>query len=226
MTLEELNQKHTEASWLIARRSASAAGKALLFTSESLEDTISEIVAIYGLSDDEVIELQPRGDDGTVASLQKMTNGLLGRETNRDAGQAMKIARTAIQNGTTTAMLATLMKAGPRAAQTAAAGGSAASRGTPWGWIATATYAAGTAGWFAYSARAFSVEAFEFVRKRDGIELPIIPSNTMDDPASEKMTLSIELPTPAAVMTKASDITGKAGAMLSGAWSSLRGQRS
>ncbi len=230
MTPEELNQKHTEVNWLIARRSASAAGKALLFSSESLDDTIRDIIAIYGLSESEVARLQSRGDGSTVASLQKVTNGLLGQKTDPNAGQAMKIARTAIQNGTTTTMLATLMKAGPRAAQTAAASGSAASRGTPWGWIATATYAAGTAGWFAYSARAFSTEAFEFVRNREGIEPVVTPSDTTEDPAenaaAKTMTLSIELPTPTAIASKASEVAGKAGARLSGGWNSLRGLRS
>ncbi|MBD8548278.1 hypothetical protein [Sphingomonas sp. CFBP 8760] len=230
MTLEELNRKHTEANWLIAKRSASAAGKALLFSSESLEDTIRDIAALYGLTEDEVARLQPRNDSSTVASLQKMATGLFGQETDPNAGQAMQIARTAIQNGTTKTMAATLMRAGPRAAQAAAAGGSAASRGTPWGWIATATYAAGTAGWFAYSARAFNVEAFEIVREREGIEPTVIPSDAAVDPvidvASERMTLSIELPTAAAIASKANALTSKAGTMLSGAFSGLRGLRS
>lgn len=230
MTPEQLDQRYAEASWLIARRSASAAGKALLFSSESLDDTIRDIASVYGLSEDEIVRLQPRSDGGAVANIQKMANGLLGQEADPNAGQAMKIARTAIQNGTTTTMLATLMKAGPRAAQTVAAGGSAAGRGTPWGWIATATYAAGTAGWFAYSARAFNLEAFDLVRERDGIEPisePPDPADVgpMDDPTSRRMTLSIEVPTAAAIASKASELTGRAGTMLGGALTRIRAIR-
>ena len=160
MTVEELNQKYTEAGWLIAKRSASAAGKALLFNGESLEDATREIAAIYELSNEEIACLQPKEDSGAAASVQRFAQDLLGDGADANASQAMKVAKTAIQNGQTAKMLATLLRAGPKAAQAAAAGGKVASKGTPWGWIATAGYAVGTASWFAYSARAFNLEAF------------------------------------------------------------------
>ena len=231
MTLEELKQKHTEAGWLIVRRSASAAGKALLFNVESIESTNREIAGIYGLSDEEIARLRPGSGDGTVANVQKLANGLLGQDTVPNGGQAMKVARTAIQNGHATKMLATLLKAGPKAAQAAASGGSVAARGTPWGWIATAGYAVGTAGWFAYSARDFNLQAFRFVVERDAIEIEAEPEmiaepaarETPEEPGMAAKTASAAIGIhPAAIASRASRLSGRVGATMTDAFGRLR----
>ena len=95
MTAEELNEKYTKASWLIARLSASVAGKALLFNTESSRDAMKEIAAIYELSDDEFASFNISDDMGAVASVQKTVQGLLGDAT--DASPTMKVAKTAIK---------------------------------------------------------------------------------------------------------------------------------
>lgn len=230
MTLEELQRRNAEAGWLIARRSASAAGKALLFNVESIESTNREIAAIYGLSDEESARLLPGRGDGAVANVQKVANGLLGQDTGPNGGQAIKVARTAIQNGHAAKMLATLVKAGPKAAQAAASGGSVAAKGTPWGWIATAGYAVGTAGWFAYSARDFSLQAFQLVLERDGLRIDVADaaiadaeaSQAPDDPAVVQTAPAGVDPSEASIASRARGLGSRVGETMSQALGSLR----
>lgn len=196
MTGDELNAKYATASWVIARRSASAAGKAMMFSSESVEDTAREIAAVYGLSDEEISRLQPYGESGAVASVQRFTNSLLGNGTEASASQAVAVAKTALKTGRTAKVLATLFKAGPAAAKAAATSGQVAGKSTPWGWIATAGYAAGSAGWFAYNARAFNLTVYELVREREGIELITAPEIPVPSGETlERLTFEVSVPT-------------------------------
>lgn len=222
MTEGELNEKYTEASWLIAKRSASAAGKAIFFDAESLADTTREIGSLYGLSDEEMDRLGSHSEGGTVASVQRLTTQLLSNGNQPSAGKAIEVAKTAIENNQTTTMLATLLKAGPTAAQAVANGGQIAAKGTPWGWIITAGYAVGTAGWFAYSARAFNLEVFEFVRQREGITLSAAPVEASEDNSDQTTTFEIKVPTFAGLRSKASSLGEKAGAAAKGLFGRFR----
>lgn len=180
MTLEELDANYKAAGWLIAKRSTVAAGKALIFTAESLDSAAGEIAAIYGLSAEEVARVHPTGANNALDNIQKATNGLFGETMGLSTGQAMTVAKEAVASEQKVKLLKTLMTAGPKAAAAAMAGGKAASqaagKGTPWGWIATAVYAAGTGSWFAYNLRAFNLAAYELVRLRENIEVPAEPS--------------------------------------------------
>lgn len=225
MTAEELNERYTKASWLIAKLSASVAGKALVFSTESSQDAMQEIAAVYELSDDEFASLNFNDGIGAVASVQKTVQGLLGDVT--DASPTMKVARTAIKNGQTTSALAALWNAGPQAAKAAAAGGHAISKGTPWVWIATAGYAVGSAGWFAYNARAFNLRVFELVREREGIVVTTTPEEPHNQTAAdETITFEIKLPTATAITARATMLSSKAGAAVSTVFGKLRGSRS
>lgn len=223
MTEGELNAKYTEASWLIAKRSASAAGKAIFFNAERLADTTREIGALYGLSDEELSRLSSHGEGGVVATVQQLTNQFLSDGTHPSAGQAIQVAKAAVQHNQTTTMLATLLKAGPAAAQAVASGSQVATKSHPLGWILTAGYAVGSAGWFAYSARAFNLEAFEFVRQREHIILSAAPVEiSEDDPAIETTTFEIKVPTLAGLRSKASSLGVKAGAVAKGLFGRFR----
>ena len=226
MTAEELNQNYTQASWLIAKRSASVAGKALLFNNESSKGVTREIADIYGLSDEEVALFRVSDDKGAIASVQKTVQGLLSDRT--DASPTMKVARSALKNGQAATTVAALLTAGPKAAQAAAAAGShAASKGTPWGWIATAGYAVGSAGWFAYNARAFNLRIFEFVRDREGIEINAPPEEPLTpEVANETITIEFKLPTASAIAARTTLLTGKAGSAVKNVFSKLPGLRS
>ena len=189
MTLEELNANYQAASWLIARRSAAAAGKALIFSAGSLDDAAREIAAVYGLSDEECARVHPGSAHDALSSVQTAASGLFGDTMGMTAGQAMSVAKTAVASGQKGKVLQALMQAGPGAAKAVAAGGTAvgkvagstAGKGTPWGWIATAVYAAGTGSWFAYNLRRFNLAAYELVRLRENIELP---AERLNDPGS------------------------------------------
>ena len=176
MTLEELDARYQAASWLIAKRSAAAAGKALIFSAASLDEAAREIAAIYGLNDEESARVQPANAHTALANVQKAANGLFGDTMGMSTGQALSAAKTAIASGQKGSALHALVQAGPKAAKALVAGGQvankAAGKGTPWGWIATAVYAAGTGSWFAYNLRAFNLAAYELVRLRENIELP------------------------------------------------------
>jgi hypothetical protein len=176
MTLDELDANYKAASWLIAKRSAAAAGKALMFSADSLDAASKEIAAIYGLNDEEWASVLPTNAESTLATVQTAANGLFGDTMGLSTSQAMSVAKKAVASGQKIKVLQTLMRAGPNAAKAVAAGGKAAGRtaggGTPWGWIATAAYAAGTGSWFAFNLRAFNLAAYEMVRSREGIETP------------------------------------------------------
>lgn len=226
MTLEELNQRYTDASWLIATRSASAAGKALIFSSESLDETLREIAVMYQLSDDDAAQLAPPSGSGTVAGIQKLAGNLLG-EGQEAAHPAVNIARSAIRSGQARNVLTTFFKAGPSAAQAVATAGNAAAKGTPLGWIATAGYAVGSAAWFAYSARAYNLHAFEFIRQREGLVMetdpPIERRGEDFDVPGDRASAS---PKFAAIASRASALTSKAGGAVSSVLGKLRGSRS
>ncbi len=176
MTLDEIDAKFREASWLIAKHSTVAAGQALIFSAGSLDDAASEIAAIYSLSEDEKTRVQPTHAYGALDSVQKAANGLFGNSFGMSTGQAASMAKKAVTSGKKLKFLKTLMQAGPKAAKlamgTGKTAGHAAGKGTPWGWIATAAYAVGTGSWFAYNLHAFNIAAYELVRLREGIELP------------------------------------------------------
>lgn len=226
MTLEELNQLSTSANWLIAKRSAGAAGKALTFDLQSVEAFVVELSQIYGLTEDEVARLNVSASPGKIAGVQSAAKKLLGDVVPSSSDQAATIVKAAIQNGKTAATVMSFVKAGPAAAQAAAAGGAVASKGTPWGWIATAAFAAGSAGWFAYNARALNVAAYEIVRQREGIEvaLPLLEQRSPDSGPGddERVELNISLPSPKAVAAKAARLGGKAGAFFSGTFRKLK----
>jgi hypothetical protein len=176
VTLDDLDAKFREASWLIAKRSTVAAGQALIFSAGSLDDAAEEVAAIYALSAEEKAQVQPTHAHAALESVQTAANGLFGDALGMSAGQAASVAKKAVASGKKLTFLKTLMQAGPKAAKLAVSGGKAASRaagkGTPWGWIATAAYAVGTGSWFAYNLHAFNIAAYDLVRLREQIELP------------------------------------------------------
>lgn len=176
MTLDDLDAKFREASWLIARRSTVAAGQALIFSAGSLDDAAEEVAAIYALSVEEKARVQPTHAHAALESVQTAANSVFGESFGMSASQATSVARKAVASGKKLTFLKTLMQAGPKAAKLALNGGKAASKaagkGTPWGWIATAAYAVGTGSWFAYNLHAFNIAAYDVVRIREQIELP------------------------------------------------------
>jgi hypothetical protein len=172
MTLDELDALYDQANRLILGRSATAAGKALVFSSSSLDDAASEIADLYGLTSDERSILGSTNGSGALSSVQETASGLVGGSRSLDAAKAVSIAKTAIESGRTLKAASALLKAGPKAAEAAAAGGQLAGKATVWGWIATAAYAAGTGSWFAYNLRSYNLAAYEARRVREGIEAP------------------------------------------------------
>lgn len=228
MTWEELNERYHRANRLIAKRSAAAAGKALTFSTQGLDEVTQEIAEIYGLGADEVASIQPAIEGGMMDGLQKIAGTLFGDAEDPDASKPVRFARTAIRNGQAAAMLATLVKAGPKAAAAAAAGGGAAAKATPWGWMATAAYAAGTAGWFAYNARSVNLLAFELVRQREGIELAdtVEALPPTDGPDDAPVTLPAKVTAAAAgLAAQAGKLGGRLGGAASGASSRFRRKR-
>jgi len=170
MTIEELDDLYGQANKLIMARSVVAAGKALVFSSSSLDAAASDIADIYALTAEERGALNP-GDQGTaLATVQDTAAGLLGTDTPLDARKAVSIARTAIDGGHKIKAITAFLRAGPSAAEAAAIGGNVASKATVWGWVATAAYAAGTGSWFAYNLRSFNLAAYEVRRIREGLE--------------------------------------------------------
>lgn len=216
MTLEELDARYGAASWLIAKRSATAAGRALMFSADSLDDAAMEIAAIYGLTDEERARVRPAHADDALLSVQRAANGLFGDAMGFDDGQVMTVAKQAIASGQKAKVLRALVQAGPAAAKTVVAGGKvgghAAGKGTPWGWIATAVYAAGTGTWFAYNLRAFNIATYEMVRLRENIELP---SERLDDQGF----ISMETFEP--VLSTISAGTSAVGAQTAAVWGSV-----
>lgn len=176
MTLDDLDAKFREANWLIATRSTMAAGQALIFSAGSLDHAAEDIAAIYALSEEEKAKVQPTQAHSALESIQKAANGLFGEAMGMSAGEAASVAKKAVVGGKKLKFLKTLIQAGPKAAKLAVSGGKAASqipsKGTPWGWIATAAYAVGTGAWFAYNLHAFNIASYELVRRREGIQLP------------------------------------------------------
>lgn len=176
MTLDDLDAKFREASWLIAKRSTVAAGQALIFSVGSLDDVAEELAAIYALSGEEKARVQPTHAHAALESVQTAANSLFGETLGMSAGQAASAAKKAVASGKKLTFIKTLMQAGPKAAKLAVssskAAGDAAGKGTPWGWIATAAYAVGTGSWYAYNLHAFNIAAYDLVRLRERIELP------------------------------------------------------
>jgi hypothetical protein len=231
MTHDELNERYKAANWLVAKRSASAAGKALFFSNESLQTIMAEIVVIYDLNEDEIAAFANPPNEGAVAQVQKLATGLFGQDVEPSKNQAIQVARSAVQNGTAATMFTTLLKAGPVAAQKVAAGGAAVTKGTPWAWIASAAYAVGTGGWFAYSAHAFNSEVYQFVQRREGMVLVAEPADTVlvqsvEQASDETMTIELKLPTAKAAAAHATEFAGKVGSIIGGAFGSLRWVRS
>jgi hypothetical protein len=170
MTIEELDDLYAQANRLIMGRSVAAAGKALVFSSSSLDAAAKDIADLYDLTVEERAALNP-GDQGTaLATVQDTASGLLGTETTLDAKKVVSIAKTAIDGGHKVKAITAFLKAGPSAAEAAAVGGQVVSKATVWGWVATAAYAAGTGSWFAYNLRSFNLAAYEARRIREGLE--------------------------------------------------------
>jgi hypothetical protein len=170
MTIEELDDLYAQASRLIMGRSVTAAGRALVFSSSSLDAAAKDIADLYDLTAEERAALGPDNQGTALATVHDTAAGLLGTETPLNAKKAVSIARTAIDGGRTIKAITALLKAGPSAAEAAAVGGQVASKATVWGWVATAAYAAGTGSWFAYNLRSFNLAAYEARRIREGLE--------------------------------------------------------
>lgn len=180
MTLDDLDTRYREANWLIAKRSTIAVVKALTLGTESLESLIESIADLYELSLAERRKLRPsiaadaqRGV-GNAATLVK---GTFGTAVTVEGG--LKSAQTAYKAGRLGKTLVTLVKSGPKAAQTMAKTGKVAAKSNPAIAIATAAYAVGSTGWLAYHARAFNSAAYELVKTREGL-------GTVEDPEALK----------------------------------------
>ncbi|MBD8546797.1 hypothetical protein [Sphingomonas sp. CFBP 8760] len=213
MTLDDLDAKFREASWLIAKRSTVAAGQALIFSVGSLDDAAEEVAAIYALSGEEKARVQPTHAHAALESVQTAASSLFGETLGMSAGQAASAAKKAVASGKKLTFLKTLMQAGPKAANLAVSGGkaagNAAGKSTPWGWIATAAYAVGTGSWYAYNLHAFNIAAYDLVRLRERIELP-------PERSDEHGLLSAE--TFAPVLSSLSTSASAVGRQASAAW--------
>ena len=171
MTIEDLDARYREASWLITKRSGWTIAKALTLGSESLEVLIENIADLYELSAEERRRLRPniaaeaQSGIGKAASYAK---ALFGAGITAEGG--IKAAQTAYKAGRLGKTVLTLIKAGPRAAQTMANTGRMVGKANPVIAIATAVYATGSTGWLAYHARAFNLAAYELVRRREGLD--------------------------------------------------------
>jgi hypothetical protein len=170
MTIEELDDLYAQANKLIMGRSVTAAGKALVFSSSSLDAAAKDIADLYDLNAEERAAVNLVGQGTALATVQDTAAGLLGTGTPLDAKKATSIAKTAIDGGRKIKAITALLKAGPSAAEAASVGGQVASKATVWGWVATAAYAAGTGSWFAYNLRSFNLAAYEARRIRERLE--------------------------------------------------------
>jgi hypothetical protein len=97
--IEELDDLYAQANRLIVARSVTAAGKALVFSSSSLDAAAKDIADLYDLTAEERAASNP-GDQGTaLAKVQDTAANLLGARTPLDAKKAISIAKTAIDGG-------------------------------------------------------------------------------------------------------------------------------
>lgn len=144
--IEELDAIYRQVNWIIAKRSGSTAFKALTLGQESLEDTIAEIADLYKLSKEAKHALQPviAGEVQTgLAGAVSMAKAAVGLDALAISGKGADAAKSAIA----------LVKMGPKAA-----------KAHPVLAAASVAYAVGSAGWFAFHARAFNRAAYEMVK--------------------------------------------------------------
>lgn len=131
---------------------------------------VEKISDIYELSSEERRRLRPnvaaeaQSGVGKAATYAKT---LFGMGVTAEGGA--KAARTAYKAGRLGKTALTLIKAGPKAAQTMANTGRVVGKANPAIAIATLAYAAGTTGWLAYHARAFNLAAYDLVKTREGL---------------------------------------------------------
>lgn len=169
MTIEELDAIHKNASWLIAKRSGKSAAKALTIGSESLDRTIIEIADMYDLSSSERRTLRPsiaediQSTAGIAADLLKTSAGI---RAATDAAKVVNATKKAYQAGRVGKSLVTIATHGPKAAQTFAATGKLVGKFNPVVLGLTAVWTLGSAGYFAYHARAFNNAAYELRKSR------------------------------------------------------------
>lgn len=179
VTIDDLDTRYREANWLIAKRSGWAMAKALTLGSESLEALVEKIGSLYELSPEEMRRLRPnvaaeaQHGVGKAANLAKT---LFGAGVSAEGG--VKAAKTAYKAGRLGKTALTLVKAGPKAAQTMANTGRVVGKANPIIAIATAAYATGTTGWLAYHARAFNLASYELVKAREGLGGEPEPAST------------------------------------------------
>lgn len=146
-TLQEIDAIYRQASWIIAKRSGSSAFKALTFGQESLDDTVAEIADLYKLSKAARRVIQP----AIVADVQ---TGLSGAVSLAKAAVGLDALAGGSEKGTdATKSAIALVKLGP-----------AAAKAHPILAAASVAYAVGSAGWFAFHARAFNRAAYEMVK--------------------------------------------------------------
>lgn len=179
VTIDDLDTRYREATWLITKRSGWAMAKALTLGSESLDALVEKIADLYELSSEERRRLRPnvaaeaQSGVGKAANLAKT---LFGAGVTAEGG--IKAAKTAYRAGRLGKTALTLVKAGPKAAQTMANTGRFVGKANPVIAIATAAYATGTTGWLAYHARAFNLASYELVKAREGLGGEHKPTST------------------------------------------------
>ncbi|MFC4255440.1 hypothetical protein GRI97_08375 [Altererythrobacter xixiisoli] len=154
MTLEELDAIHRQASWLIAKRSGSTAFKALTLGQERLADVVTEIAAVYGLTDSQKMQLQPVIADDLhhgIANALNIAKAAVGFNMPGAASSSSESAKA--EQGHLAASTLALVTLGPKVV-----------KAHPAIAAASVAYAVGSAGWFAYHARAFNRAAYKMVR--------------------------------------------------------------
>lgn len=147
MTLEELDKKYYEASWIIAEIGAVSAIKLILDDKSGMANCTAKIGEVYGLTEEDVATLSAKvGFSVSDYDLSKGSD-LPTSEADDSLGSLfMKRVGPAMLNRVKTAV--------PQIDLVLSAG-----------------HAVGTAGWFAYKARSFNLEAYQLTALRNDVDL-------------------------------------------------------
>lgn len=151
-TLVQLDAVHRQANWLIAKRSGGSALKSLVMGNEPLAETIAAIADLYRLSDEQRATLEPSmGSDltGGIADVVNVARTAVG--LNHDSNAPNKLA-SAVEHNANVKSVVALAALAP------------AARAHPVVAAASVAFAVGSAGWFAYQARAFNQAAYALVK--------------------------------------------------------------
>ena len=148
VTLEDLDKKYYEATWVIAEGGAVSAIKIILDDKSVISKLAEKIGAVYGLTEEDVADLSKKvgfcvSDDNKASD-----------DAHLPASEADDSLGSLLMKRIGPAMLNRVKTAVPQVDL-----------------VLTAGHAVGTTGWFIYKARSFNLEAYQLAAHRNGVDL-------------------------------------------------------